>query len=65
MTIVSYFGEEGEEDFEMIMIILLVINVLCTFYFFCWAFGIKNRVPDYMGKLMQDGAFGLSFFILK
>lgn len=65
IIVLKHFGTPGEEDNEMILIILNSIFGVCNIYWVHWAMTLRHRLPEYMSHYLTDGALGMGSLIAK
>lgn len=59
------FGKRGSEDQGVIVFLLSLVFLGFNLYWFSWGYQLRQRFPDYIGKLLQSGisGFGAEVFI--
>lgn len=60
MITLKHFGVKGEEDSEMILVMLNLIFIFMNVYWIHWCFNLREHLPEYMGDYLANGAIGLS-----
>ena len=65
VLVLKHFGTPGEEDNEMILIILNSIFAICNIYWVHWTLTLRHRLPEYMSFYLTDGMLGFGSLITK
>jgi len=63
VIILRHFGSPGEEDNEMILIMMCCIYGMCNIYWIHWSLTLRHRLPEYMSVYLKDAAFGIGSHI--
>jgi hypothetical protein len=63
--VLKHFGVPGEEDNEMILIMMSCIYGMCNLYWIHWSLTLKHRLPEYMSVYLKDAALGVGSHIAK
>lgn len=60
LCIILYrYGNPGEEDAEMILLLLWVANVLLSSQWMIFGVHLRHRLPEHIGDVLMDGAFAV------
>ena len=59
MLTLNHFGVKGEEDSEMILVILNLVFLLLNVYWIQWVLSLRDHLPQYMSNYLANGALGL------
>jgi hypothetical protein len=55
-VLMKNYGTPGEEDAEMILLLILIVYVICSLQWLSFAIQIKYRLPEHIGKMFFDAA---------
>ena len=55
----KYFGTPGEEESEMVLLLLTLVYLGSDIYWFTWVFNLKEKLPEYISKYVFDFIMGV------
>ena len=56
MIVLGHFGNPGEEDREMILLMLSIVFFGCNVYWVIWSYQLSDRFPEYISEHLKDAS---------